>query len=156
MSTPTETVLARRWRMDVNMGDDVTPDYQLCPAITEFQPQWPPNIEESTTYDSDGWKDNDKTGQEWSVELTFNRKATPDSTAFSPVHEALRLASFAYGPDSKVGVRFYDRNGLPEAYSGKVLVTWEDQGGESTDLGQVQVTLTGTGPLTPITNPVTP
>ncbi|MEU2111821.1 hypothetical protein [Streptomyces sp. NPDC019507] len=156
MATPTETVLARRWRMDVNMATFEAPDWQLFPAITEFQPQWPPNIEESTTYDSDGWQENEKTGQEWSIEATFNRKATPDSTAFSPVHEKLRTASFAYGAASKVYVRFYDRNGLPEAYTGRVLVEWEDQGGESTDLGQVQVTLTGDGPLTAIANPVTP
>ncbi|MFE1349106.1 phage tail tube protein [Streptomyces sp. NPDC058757] len=156
MSTPTETALARRWKMDVNMGDDVTPDWQPMIAITEFQPTWPPNIEDSTTYDTDGWKEQTKTGQEWQVELTFNRKKSPDSTTFSPVHEKLRLAAFAYGSGSEVGVRFYDRSGLPEAYTGKVLVEWEDQGGEYTALGQVQATLHGTGPLTPITNPVTP
>ncbi|TLQ43486.1 phage tail tube protein [Streptomyces marianii] len=156
MSTPTETALARRWRMDVNMGASGSPDWQLCPAITEFQWTADPNHEDDTTYDSDGWKTNVKTAQEWEVEATFNRKASPDSTTYSPVHEKLRAAFLAYGEDSRVGIRFYDRNGLPEAYSGDVLVAWEPQGGEYTDLDQVQVTLTGTGPLTSITNPVTP
>ncbi|MFE6225485.1 phage tail tube protein [Streptomyces sp. NPDC057854] len=156
MSTPTETALARRWRMDINMGTDEAPDWQLCPGITEFQPQFPPNIENSSSYDSSGWAENTKTAQEWSVETTFNRKSSPDSTTYSPVHEKLRLASFAYGAASKVGVRWYDRNGLPEAYSGKALVTWEPQGGEYTALDQVQVTLTGDGVLSLIANPVTP
>lgn len=157
MSTPTPvTALARRWKMDINMGTDVSPDWQLCPAITEFQPTFPPNIENSTSYDTDGWAENTKTAQEWQVEATFNRKASADSTTYHPVHEKLRAAMLGYGSDSEVGVRFYDRNGLPEAYSGKALVTWEPQGGEYTALDQVQVTLTGTGVLSQITNPVTP
>jgi hypothetical protein len=156
MSTPTETALARRWRLDINMGTTEAPTWSLCPAITEFQPTWPPNIEDSSTYDSDGWAENTKTAQSWQVEATFNRKASPDSTTYSSVHEKLRLASFAYGAESEVEIRFYDRNGLPEAYKGTALVTWEPQGGEYTALDQVQVTLTGTGPLTAITNPVTP
>ncbi|MFG3349497.1 phage tail tube protein [Streptomyces sp. NPDC048018] len=156
MSTPTETALARRWRMDINMGTDLSPVWTLCPGITEFQPQFPPNIENSTSYDTDGWAENTKTAQEWSVEATFNRKSSPDNTTYSPVHEKLRIAAFSYGAASKVGVRFYDRNGLPEAYSGKVLVTWEPQGGEYTALDQVKATLTGDGVLSLITNPVTP
>ncbi|MEU6342223.1 hypothetical protein ABZ883_14925 [Streptomyces sp. NPDC046977] len=153
MSTPTETALARRWRLDVNMG---SPDYQLCPAITNFQWEAPPNIEDSSTYDDEGWSDSEKTGQSWSATATFNRKASPDSTTYSPVHEALRQAAFGWGDDAKVDVRFYDRNGLPEAYQGYALVTWAPSGGERTALDQVEVTLTGKGPLTPITNPVTP
>lgn len=156
MSTPTETALARRWRLDVNMGTEGAPDWQLCPAITEFQWTAEPNHEDDTSYDTDGWMENTKTAQAWEVEVTFNRKASPDSTVYSPVHEKLRTVFFAYGEDSKVQVRFYDRNGLPEAYSGKALVTWEPQGGEATALDQVQVTLTGTGALSMITNPVAP
>lgn len=158
MSTPTPvTALARRWRLDVDMSaaKDGT-DYQLCPAITEFQWTAEPNHEESTTYDSDGWDENTKTAQGWEVTATFNRKASADSTTYHPVHEALRAAFFAYGEDSEARVRFYDRNGLPEAYEGYALVTWEPSGGEAKALDQVEVTLTGTGPLEQITNPVTP
>lgn len=156
MSTPTETALARRWKMDVNMGTDVSPDWQQVLGITEFQPKWPSNYEDSTTYDTDGWEESDKTSQSWALEVTLNRKASPDHTTFSTVHEKLRTTSFAYGDASKIGVRFYDRSGLPEAYSGKVLIDWEDQGGDYKKLGQVKLSLKGTGALTPITNPVTP
>ncbi|MCB5167995.1 hypothetical protein LG634_24605 [Streptomyces bambusae] len=156
MSTPTEVALARHWRMDVNMGPDLTPDWQLCPAITEFQPTWPPNFEDSTTYDSEGWEESTKTSQSWQIEATFNRKVSEDSTTFSTVHEKLRTVSFGFDAASKVGVRFYKRDGSPEAYSGTVLVEWEDQGGDYKALGQVKVTLKGTGQLNLITNPVTP
>lgn len=157
MSTPTPvTALARRWRLEINMGTDVAPDWKLCPAITEFQPAFEPNLEESTTYDTDGWTEQEKTAQSWELATTFNRKATADATAYSPVHEKIRLAAFAYGEDSKVHLRFMDRNGLPEAYEGRAIPTWAPSGGEATALDQTEVTFTGTGALTPITNPITP
>ncbi|MFI6279657.1 phage tail tube protein [Streptomyces sp. NPDC050988] len=157
MSTPTETALARRWRLDINMDEVLTPDFQLCPAITEFQWTAEPNLEDDTSYDTDGWGEQTKTGQDWEVQVTFNRKASPDSTVYSTVHEKIRLAAIgAYGEASKIHLRFLDRNGLPEAYEGRAIPEWEPQGGEARDLDQVQVTFHGTGPLTPITNPVTP
>ncbi|MGD6750993.1 phage tail tube protein [Streptomyces sp. BH105] len=157
MSTPTETALARRWLLEINMGTDATPNWQPCRGITEFSWTAEPNIEDDTSYDTDGWAENTKTGQAWEVEVTFNRKHTADYTAYDPVHEKIRLAFVGvYGDDSKVRLRFMDRNGLPEAYVGKAIVNWESQGGEATDLDQVQVTFTGTGPLTPIANPVAP
>ncbi|MGW6455506.1 phage tail tube protein [Streptomyces sp. NPDC055078] len=157
MSTPTpETALARRWRFQVNMGTVSVPDWQTFPAITEFQWTAEPNIEESTTYDTDGWAENEKTGQAWEVTITFNRKKSADSTVFHPVHEAVRQAFFAYGENNKIHVRFLDRTGAPEAYEGRAIPAWEPSGGEPTALDQTELTLTGTGPLTSIANPVTP
>ena len=155
MSTPV-TTLARRWRLEVNMGTTVSPTWTLCPAITDFNWTADPNVEDSSTYDEGGWASNTKTGQEWKIEATINRKATADSTAYDPVHEALRAAFFAFGDASEVGVRWMDRDGLPEAYQGTALVNWAPSGGERTKLDQVKITLTGTGALVPITNPITP
>ncbi|MEV0445859.1 hypothetical protein AB0I84_12850 [Streptomyces spectabilis] len=157
MSTPTEeTALARRWRLEINVGSVATPDWQLCPAVVEFQPEFEPNHEDSGTYDDEGWDDNDKTGMGWTVTVKFNRKKSADSTVYHPVHEKLRLAAFAWGAAAKIPIRWMDRDGLPEAYQGRALVTWAPEGGEKNDLDQVEVTLTGAGPLTPITNPITP
>ena len=102
MSTPTETALARRWRLEINMGTVAVPDWQLCPAITEFQWTAEPNLEDDTSYDTDGWGESTKTGQDWEVEVTFNRKASPDSTVYSTVHEAIRTAFFAYGDLARI------------------------------------------------------
>lgn len=155
MSTPV-TTLARRWRLEVNMGTTVTPDWQLCPAVTNFNWTADPNHEDSSTYDEGGWASNTKTGQAWKVEATINRKAAADSTAYNVVHEALKTAFLAFGDASEVGVRWMDRDGLPEAYQGVALVTWAPSGGERTKLDQVKITLTGTGALVTITNPITP
>lgn len=157
MSTPVETpttALARRWKTDVDLGTTTTPDWQPLIGVTEFQPTFPPNIEEATTYDSGGWAENEKTGQSWEISATFNRRINDTAKVYNDVHEALRQASFAYGSAARVRIRFYDRNGLPEAYQGTALVEWEDQGGEANALGQVSVTLTGDGPLTLIDNPL--
>lgn len=153
MTTPI-VALTRRWRMDVNIGTELVPNWQLCPGVTEFQPTFPPNVEDSSDYDGNGWAGNTKTGQAWEVTATFNRKINDQTEVYNVVHEFLRVAAFAFGSASYVPIRFYDRNGLPEAYSGSALVEWEPQGGEYTDLDQVQITLTGDGELTLITNPV--
>lgn len=156
MATPTETTLARRWIVDVNMGTDASPNWQLLLALTNFTWKADPTIQDDSTYDDGGWASNTKTGQSWTADATFNRKATPDSTTYSPVHEHLRTAAFATGAASKVGVRWYDRDGLPEAYQGTCLITWEPSGGDRTALEQIKATLTGTGQLLLITNPLTP
>jgi hypothetical protein len=150
----TETALARRWKVEINMGTDVSPTWTLCPAITNLTWKADPNVEDDSTYDEGGWASNTKTGQSWSMEATFNRKASADSTAYDVVHEALRAAAFAFGAASKVGVRWYDRDGLPEAYQGVALVQWEPSGGTRTALEQVKATLTGTGQLLMIDNPL--
>lgn len=156
MGTPTETVLARRWVVQINMGTDTTPDWQTGPATTNFVYKHPPVNQDDSDYDSGGWGSSTKTAQNWSAEWTINRKATPDSTAYSAVHEHVRTAALSFGSASKVGVRWYDRDGLPEAYQGTALVDWEPSGGDRTALETTKITMTGVGALVPITNPVTP
>ncbi|WP_406200162.1 phage tail protein [Streptomyces sp. NBC_01017] len=155
MSTPIEeTELAREWRLEINMGTDEAPDWQLCPGVRAFQPASEPNIEDSSDYDSDGWAGNTKTAQSWEVTTTIRRKANKTVKVYSPVHEAIRLAHFAYGDANLVHLRYMQRNGLPEAYEGKAIPTWAPAGGEYTALGEVEITFTGDGALTPIDNPL--
>ncbi|WP_405956119.1 phage tail tube protein [Streptomyces phaeochromogenes] len=156
MSTPTDvTALARRWRLEINMGTVDVPDWQLCPAIVEFQPEFEPNFEDSGTYDDEGWDDSDKTGMGWKITAKFNRKKSADSTIYHPVHEKLRTtALLGWGADSKIPVRWMDRDGMPEAYQGNALVKWAPEGGEKNDLDQVEVELTGSGKLLEIDNPL--
>ena len=155
MSTPIEeTELAREWRLEVNMGTDEAPDWQLCPGVRAFQPASEPNIEDSSDYDSEGWAGNTKTAQSWEVTTTIRRKANKTVKEYHPVHEAIRLAHFAYGDANLVHLRYMNRDGLPEAYEGKAIPTWATAGSEYTALGEVEITFTGDGPLTPIANPL--
>jgi hypothetical protein len=154
MTTPTNA-LARRWKIDIDMSADKDgSDYSNIIGITEFTSTAEPNIEDSSDYDSQGWAGNTKTGQAWEVGLTINRRINDQVKTYHPTHEKLRQAAYAYGSASEVRVRWYDRDGLPEAYEGIAIVTWAPSGGEYTALDQVEVTLTGNGPLSLITNPV--
>ncbi|MGW6009715.1 phage tail tube protein [Streptomyces sp. NPDC055210] len=157
MATPTEeTELAREWRLEINMGTAEVPDWQLCPGVREFQPESEPNIEDASDYDGEGWSSNEKTGQSWKVTVKIRRKANKSVKVYNPVHEAIRLAHYAYGDANKVHLRYLNRNGLPEAYEGKAIPNWQPQGGEYTALGETDIEFTGDGPLTPITNPLAP
>ncbi|MFD4788798.1 phage tail tube protein [Streptomyces sp. NPDC058459] len=156
MSTPTPiTALARRWRMELDMSAAKDgSDWQLVPGVTSFEPSAEPNIEDSSDYDSGGWAGNTKTGQAWELGVTVNRRINDQVKIYHPTHEALRAASFGFGSNSLVHLRYYDRDGLPEAYEGNALVEWKPSGGEYTALDQVEMTLTGDGPLLLVQNPV--
>lgn len=154
MTTPV-TALARRWALQIDMAAAKDgSDWQSVVGITEFSPAAEPNIEDSSSYDSGGWAENTKTGQSWELGVTINRKINDLVKTYHPTHEAFRAAAYAFGSASEVHVRYYDRDGLPEAYEGTALVTWAPSGGEYTALDQVEMTLTGTGQLLTITNPV--
>ncbi|MFJ8224964.1 phage tail tube protein [Streptomyces griseus] len=156
MSTPTpETALARRWRWQLNMGTAEAPEWTTVMGVTDFKPPMPdPNIEDSSDYESEGWNGNTKTAQSWELTTTLNRKVNDQVKTYHPTHEALRLAAFGWGSASKVHSRWFDREGYAEAYEGIGIVKWEESGGEHTALGQVEITITGDGKITPITNPI--
>ncbi|MFE7116666.1 phage tail tube protein [Streptomyces sp. NPDC057654] len=158
MSTPTPpaetiTALARRYRLELDMGKDNTAEWVLVPGVTEFTPKIEPTQQDVTTYDAEGWVEQTVTMLAWSIEVTIAHRAHPTTGAFNAAQEALRKASMAFGAKSYVRVRYYDRNGAADAYAGTALVTWEPAGGGPDAVDTVKITLTGSGPLAEITNP---
>lgn len=160
MSTPTPpaetvTALARRYRLELDTGTvPATPVWSLVPGITEFTPKIEPTQQEVTTYDAEGWSEQAVTMLAWSIEATLAHRAHPTTGVFNAAQEALRKASRAFGAKSYVRVRYYDRNGADDAQEGTALVTWEPDGGGPDEVDTIKVTLTGSGPLIEITNPV--
>ncbi|MFE1770267.1 phage tail tube protein [Streptomyces sp. NPDC059008] len=159
MATPTPpaetiTALARRYRLELDMGTDGTPAWTLVPGITEFTPKVEPTQQDVTTYDADGWSEQAVTMLAWSIETTLAHRAHPTTGAFNAAQETLRRASMSFGAGSYVRVRYYDRNGAPDAQEGTALVTWEPEGGGPDEVDTIKVTLTGSGPLIEIANPV--
>lgn len=158
MSTPTpETALARRWRLQIDMNYPTSPDpdWVTVFGIKEFKPAMPdPNIEDASDYESGGWNGNEKTAQEWELGVTLNRKKNGATKVFHPTHEKLRQAAFLFGSPSRAHLRWFDRDGMPEAYEGTGIVKWENSGGEHTDLDQPEITITGDGELLMIDNPL--
>ncbi|MFD6416007.1 phage tail tube protein [Streptomyces sp. NPDC060194] len=157
MSTPTpEVALARRWtlQLDLSAAQDGS-DWQTVFGIAEFTPPAPdPNIEDSSDYESGGWNGKTKTAQEWELAVTLNRKINDQVKVFHATHEYLRRAAWLFGSGSKAHLRWFDRQGMPEAYEGRGVVQWEASGGEHTALDQVEVTIHGDGELLLIDNPI--
>ncbi|AVH58380.1 MULTISPECIES: phage tail tube protein [Streptomyces] len=156
MSTPveTETALARRYRLELNTGTDAAPAWAIVPGVKDFAPKVDQTMQASTTYEDEGWADQTPTEYAWSIELTMLHRCHPVTKAFNAAQEKLRLAAEAFGDAGKVHVRWYDREGRDEAYEGRALVKWEQDGTATDDLDSVKVTLTGKGKRTAITNPL--
>jgi hypothetical protein len=158
MTTPppiaeTVTALARRYRLELDMGTIDLPEWTLVPGITEFTPATEPTHQEVTTYDEEGWGEHAVTKLDWTVELTLAHRAHPETGAFNAAQEALRKASRSFGAASYVHIRYFDRFGADDAYEGRALVTWEPDGGSPEDVDTISVTLTGSGMLAEIENP---
>lgn len=93
--------------------------------------------------------------QTWKAEVTFMRRK--DAAGDYPIaQETLREAEDKFGDEARAEVRWYDRDGGPEAKQGTAFVVWERANSGVPDLDAAKVTLTGDGPLETITNPVTP
>lgn len=151
------TALARRYRTDVNMGTFEVPVWTLLPGVVEFSPPVEPVNQTDTDYESDGWKGNTKTAQEWSIELKLSHKMDTVGNELNAVHQYLKGASRNFGAESIVHLRYYDRNGTTDAQEGYAIVTWAPEGGDMEQLDQVTVTFNASSynpALVDITNPV--
>ncbi|WP_116051678.1 phage tail tube protein [Amycolatopsis palatopharyngis] len=150
----------RKWYLDVNTGTDATPTWVGVHGITEFKPAMDPTLQDDSDYDSEGYKSQTKTAEEWAVEAKVVRKVTAaDATAYDPGQEFLRTKSVGkFGVANSAQIRYYEMEpGGPrvEAYKGNAAVTWSPEGGAMDELDMVSVTLTGQGKLEPITHPDT-
>lgn len=147
------STLARKMRVDVNTGTSESPSWTQVRAITTMQTAITPTMQDDSDYDSDGWGSQAKTMLAWSLTMTVARKVGVSSGDYDPGQERLRQAHDKFGAEGVVEVRWYDRNGGAEAYSGFAHVSWEPQGGATDALDTVNVTLTGQGARETIVNP---
>lgn len=154
--TDTRTALARRYRVEVNMGDDQTPDWQLLPGIEELTPTYEPRREDDESYDDEGAMRRATTGYSWGLEITLIHRTAADGVTWNPVQEKLRLAAEANDTAAgEVQVRWYDRDGREgDNYQGWCLVDWSPNGGAPGARDTVAVVLHGQGGRESISNPV--
>lgn len=136
------TALARRFRLDANVGTELAPDWQWFPGIVEFKPSNEANLEDDNDYDGDGALGVTKTAQKWSLEVKFSRKILNASGQLNPVHAYVEERSELFPPESIVHLRWFDRKGILPGKEGFSEVEWEPEGGEATDLDQVTATFT--------------
>lgn len=144
------TALARRFKVDVSTIAAPTTWVNLK-GINDLNPAISPNLVGSDDYDSNGFASFEKTMQGWILTIKALRKTI--AGVFDPGQELVRGAQLQFGDLARVNVRWYDRNGAPEAFSGVAVVGYSASKTGVADLDEVTITLTGDGILTSISNP---
>ncbi|CAM5368140.1 hypothetical protein SCALM49S_04581 [Streptomyces californicus] len=137
------------------MGTAEAPEWTTVMGVTDFKPPMPdPNIEDSSDDAVGGLERQHQDGPVLGVDhdpepqgQRPGQDVPPDPREAAPRGLRVRLRL-------EVDSRWFDREGYPEAYEGTGIVKWEESGGEHTALGQVEITITGDGKITPITNPI--
>lgn len=155
MTQPDVSALARKWKLEVDAtaGDPAT-TWTPCNGLIEFKPNLNANLEDDSTYDDEGYDSVTKTALGWVLEAKFIRRHDiADVEDYDAGQELLRACAEAFGSAGVAHVRWYDRNGGPEAYHGYAEVSWAPDGGNNKQLETVVVTLTGKGRRIALPNP---
>lgn len=156
MANTQATALARRYRLEVNTGTEVAPNWELFPGIVEFKPNNEPTLEDDNDFDGEGALGVTKTASLWTLEIKFSYKIVNATGLVNPVHAYVEEKSESDNPASVIHLRYFDRHGVIPGREGFAELAWEPEGGEVTDLDQVSVTFTASAvspKLVTITNP---
>ncbi|HEY2642313.1 MAG TPA: IPT/TIG domain-containing protein [Galbitalea sp.] len=149
------TTLARKFKVDVTADLTLATGWLALNGINDFDPEIAPNLEDTTAYDTTGWGTSEPTLQEWTATATFFRRLV--AGVYDPGQELVRNTVGQFGNAARVGIRWYDRNGGPEAYSGVAIPAWKRANTGVKNVEQATATFTGTDiPLNlGISNPYT-
>src|SRR6478672_9732853 len=109
--------LARRVAVDISTDNST---WVRLPGTTDVAPNDNPTYVDVTDYDAAGFTASEITLHGWALTVKMNRKS--NAGVFDPVQETIRAAQFQFGDAARVYVRWYDRNGKPDAKSGRALV----------------------------------
>lgn len=144
------TALARRFKADLSTLAAPTAWIGLK-GMNDLNPAISPTLVGSDDYDSNGFSSFEKTMQGWV--LTAKCRRATNAGVFDPGQELARGAQLQFGDAARLNVRWYDRNGAPEAYQGVAIVGYTASKTGVADLDEVSITLTGDGILSQIANP---
>lgn len=146
-----DSTLASKYRLDITADGGTT--WTKVRGITTIKAGINYSSEDDSDIDSGVWTSTLNTGLGWQLTFTCKRGKGHTSGNYDPGQELVRAASDQLGTPSTVQIRWYDRTGGPEAYTGFANVQWAPQGGNKTG-DKVDVTLNGQGARTVIDNPV--
>lgn len=157
MTSPTTEItdLARRFAVEVDIAAPSTPeDWELLYGVEELKPVYESRMEADEGYDDEGGNRDAITGSAERLEITLKRRMDA-AGVWNAVHEHLRARSRADNAiDGEVHIRWYDREGRPEAYEARVLVTWTPNGGNGGARDTIALVLRVQGKALSITNPL--
>ncbi len=142
------TAFARRFKVDVSA--DGTTWIPLL-GIQDFAPKENPVTVSVMDYDTNGFDSFEKPATGWDIVIKARRVVS--SGVFDPGQELVRARQYQFGDSNRVYIRYYDRNGAAEAWSGRALVQWDQAKTAAADVEEITATFKGDGVLSAITNP---
>lgn len=140
--------LARAYRVEVSIDNT---NWVRFNGLNDTNPDIAPNLQDSTNYESDGWATSEVTLYAWKLALKANRQA--NSGVEDPAFTMARACVGQFGDAARLYVRWYRRDGIPEAWTGRAIVGVSKSKTGVADLDEWTVTFTGSGALSPIANP---
>lgn len=150
------STLARKFRLDVGTytvsaaGPDVWTQFY---GINDFNAALTGTLADTSDSESP-WAGSEKTTL--SGKVTVKARRPNVGGVYDPGQEIVRSARLGFGDLSRVFVRWYDRGGGPEAYTGVALVDWAQSKTGVSDVEEVQVVFSLDGTITTIGNPAAP
>ncbi|GGK90216.1 hypothetical protein Ppa06_58260 [Planomonospora parontospora subsp. parontospora] len=149
------SLLAKDWTVEVNTGTQAVPVWTPIKGLTKFAETIESETQDDSDFDSNGWGSDVVTQRKFKLECEGRRKRDTGSPTFvpDPGQEAVRQAGRVVGVEANIEVRWYRKDGSPDAYQGFAAVDYKGGGGETTDLEPFAFDLLGQGEPTEIENP---
>lgn len=113
-------LLARRLRIDATIDTTLAGGWNQVGAITDFDPNVVPNLEDASAYDTNGVSSIEATMQDATPTLTFESDVI--SSVRNQGQQIILNAVGLFGDSCKIGLRWYDRNGLAGQDNGSAVV----------------------------------
>ncbi|MFB8763841.1 phage tail tube protein [Nocardiopsis alba] len=150
------SLLAKDWVLQVDTAyPSDAPDWATVRGLTQMSESLDSNDEDDADFDGDGWGSTVITQRTWSLECEGRRKRDDSMSTFTPDpgQEFIRQAGRKLGFGADVHIRWFRRDGAPDAYEGMASVALGGSGGATTDLEPFNFTLNGQGAPEEISNP---
>ncbi len=137
------TALARKFAVQVTKDVTLSGGFVPLKGLNDWNPNINPNLEDSSDYESNGWASSEVTMNDWNADAGIFRR-TDATGVLDPGQELVRACIGQFGAAARVGVRWFDKTGGPEAYSGVAIPTWKRSNTGVKNLEQATITFTGT------------
>lgn len=156
--TDTQTMLARRMRVDIDLATYPAIDWQQLIAIEELKHADELRTEGDEAYEDDGYDRKMVTGSSYRIELKIKNRKDAAGVSLATVHAFLKGKFEASKGSTLAGefsCRIYDRDGLEQARQARALITkWDPEGGDSAKPDVVSLTIQFQGKSALVANPL--
>lgn len=140
--------LASSWAIQV----EVNGNWEWLIGATSFDLQTPKTLQNAGDLDFGQWGGQVATEVNWTMSMNLLKKLS-QSGEVDEATKHLLACSVKTGVDGMTKVRCWRTDGFPDAWEGKGDVQTGGGGGDKTALNSTTLTITGYGPLEPITKP---